>query len=307
MEPYPAHCDDADFLDLPGYPQSREQATAVLLECRTYLLDRFWAGITKSAMLIHKNKKGKESIRDIDTFLSLTYLAQQCTFVPRGSLRGRAKCVAFDGLGRALHVAQDFYSHSNWADGADANRAFGIQNPPGLGGTELADVMNTRLAFDPPAACANRIRHADLNKDNGTIDPRSGTATAAETPRGEVGSNFSAAVSMAIEETKRLWRDFRTTLIEKHGRRRGNLMICAFTRDKPVHRKGSPVRARPLDGLGRRLLRQRDDRSILVDNLSLYPARVVPLPFVVDRFGVVLSEALPGRAQTEQLGASQDY
>ena len=31
-----------------------------------------------------------------------------------------------------------------------------------------------------------------------------------------------------------------------------------------VHRKGSPVRARPLDGLGRRLLRQRDDRSILV-------------------------------------------
>ncbi|MGE3270621.1 MAG: CinY protein, partial [Chloroflexota bacterium] len=36
-----AHCDDADFLDVPGYPQSRAEATRVLQSCINHLRDEF--------------------------------------------------------------------------------------------------------------------------------------------------------------------------------------------------------------------------------------------------------------------------
>ena len=35
-----------------------------------------------------------------------------------GGVSGRAKCDALEGLGRALHGAEDFYSPSNFADEA---------------------------------------------------------------------------------------------------------------------------------------------------------------------------------------------
>ena len=61
------------------------------------------------------------------------------------------------------------------------------------------------------------------------------------------------ALGMAIETTRSPARQHRDPFRSRHP-----VHLLG------VHRKGSPVRARPLDGLGRRLLRQRDDRSILV-------------------------------------------
>ena len=114
------------------------------------------------------------------------------------------------GFGRALHGAQDFYSHSNWADEADPARPIGADNPPGLDLPAPSPVLDLRGSGAPavPAdlttgcfvlrdsvpgvgACERRVTHAGLNKDNGLVDPSTGGATDPTTPRGKVGSNFA--------------------------------------------------------------------------------------------------------------------
>jgi hypothetical protein len=73
-----------------------------------------------------------------------------------------------------------------------------------------------------------------LNKDNGLIDPDTGEATAPTTPRGMVGNDFARAVSGAIEETRRQWRDLRAELAVRYGREDASVMTCALTHDDPV-------------------------------------------------------------------------
>ena len=51
-----------------------------------------------------------------------------------------------EGLGRALHGAQDFYAHSNWADQADPTRPIGDTNPPGLNQPGPSAVLDLRSA-----------------------------------------------------------------------------------------------------------------------------------------------------------------
>jgi hypothetical protein len=55
----------------------------------------------------------------------------------------RAKCQAIEGFGRALHGAQDFYSHSNWTDVADPNKPISLNmilRPAATTRFRLADV-----------------------------------------------------------------------------------------------------------------------------------------------------------------------
>ena len=47
-------------------------------------------------------------------------------------------------FGRALHGAQDFYSHSNWADAADPARPIGADNPPGLNLPAPSPILDLR-------------------------------------------------------------------------------------------------------------------------------------------------------------------
>ncbi len=138
----------------------------------------------------------------------------------------RAKCASLEAFGRALHGAQDFYSHSNWADAADPARPVGADNPPGLNLPAPSPVLDLRGDGTPsvPAglstgcfvlrdsvpgvgACERRITHAGLNKDTGLIDPGTGAATDPTTPRGEVESNFARAVTGATVETRHQWQD----------------------------------------------------------------------------------------------------
>jgi hypothetical protein len=233
------HCDDADFLDVPGYPQTRAAANANLLGCVNHLRMRFRQGIDGAERLFDSD--GELKGPEVD-------LTSDCTFA--GGVAGRAKCNAIEGLGRALHGAQDFYSHSNWADEADPSRPIGITNPKGLnlpGPSPILDLVGTGTPAIPPDlvtgfypgvftdTCprAGRITHACLNKDKVLIDPVSGATSDPQTPRGRVGTNAAKAVAGAIAETRRQWADFRQALVTRYGAELGKRMALAIAQDVP--------------------------------------------------------------------------
>ncbi len=158
-------------------------------------------------------------------------------------------------MGRILHASQDFYSHSNWVDKPDVTRSFGAKNPAGLGQRGAAPWLDLRIAepafpdglisgcfdnisfVDEKRGClygdneAHRVRHGDVNKDTGTIDPEIGIGT---TKRGAMNDNFRHAVEAAIVDSADKWATYRELLIATYGAERGNKMVCALTSDKPM-------------------------------------------------------------------------
>jgi hypothetical protein len=253
-----AHCDNADFLS-GSYPRRREQATVQLVDCVAHLRTRFREGIDIAKDLLD----GQDHI-----VVDEVALNTDCRYF--GDARDRAKCESIEGLGRALHGAQDFYSHSNWADEADPSRPIGPDNPPGLNLPGPSPILDLRGDGSPPVplelttgcyvlrdrvpgvgACEQRITHAALNKDTGIIDRRTGVAIDPTTPRGLVRQNFAKAVTGAVTETRRQWRDFRLELETRYGDKRASLMICVLTHDDPVeHCRGQQARVAPLIILG---------------------------------------------------------
>jgi hypothetical protein len=236
-----AHCDNADFL-AGGYPQSREEATARLLDCIHHLRRRFREAVDSAEGLLDERGQISDSEVDLDT---------DCTLDANDE--HRAKCKTLEGFGRALHGAQDFYSHSNWTDAADRTRPIGPDNPPGLNLPAPAPVLELRGNSTPPApgnlttgcfvlrdsvtgvgACERRVTHAALNKDTGLVDPTTGTASGPTTPRGRVGSDFAKAVAGAIVETRHQWHEFQAAMVSEYGSQRASLMACALTRDDPA-------------------------------------------------------------------------
>lgn len=252
-----AHCDDADFLDSPGYPQSRAEATRVLQECVDHLREEFAEAVVEADDLLD-TEDGKLIIEAHEVVIS-----PNCVFT--GGVPGRAKCNVFEGLGRALHGAQDFYSHSNWADEANAGQPIGINNPPGLNLPAPSPVLDLRGRGPVPVPQAlstgffkspipgqdvcpgedGRITHACLNKDKAQIDPGAGVTVNGvsvpglgnvsdpQTDRGKVGANALKAIAGAVVESRRIWADFRVALGAKYGNERAGLIILALTKDEP--------------------------------------------------------------------------
>jgi hypothetical protein len=237
-----AHCDNADFL-AGGYPRTREQATASLVACVNHLRGRFGEGVASAEGLL--DDQGRVIPDEVN-------FDPECN--PREFEENRAKCASIEGFGRALHGAQDFYAHSNWADEADPTRPTGDDNPPGLNLPGPSPVLDLRSGMSPSVPpdlttgcfvvrdetpgvgeCAQRVTHATLNKDRGLIDPGTGKTTGPTTPRGMVEDNFAKAVSGAIAETRRQWQDFQAELTARYGKEKGELMICAMTHDDPVN------------------------------------------------------------------------
>ena len=247
-----AHCDNADFLD-GGYPRVHDQATASLVACVNHMRTRFAEGVEAALGLL--DEQGQVNPSAVN-------LQPPCR--SHRDSEDRAKCLAMEGLGRALHGAQDFYAHSNWADQADPTRPIGDTNPPGLNQPGPSAVLDLRSA-EPPSVpaelttgcfvvrdqvpgvgeCLRRVTHAALNKDRGLIDPETGKTTDPTTPRGMVEDNFAKAVAGAVVETRRQWTDFQSELTARYGREKGALMICALTHDDPVN----DCRAGPSVGL----------------------------------------------------------
>ncbi|XTI87463.1 hypothetical protein V2W45_1237811, partial [Cenococcum geophilum] len=251
-----AHCDDADFLNIPDYPQSRVAATERLQACVNHLRIRFGQGIRGAGRMVDSDNKLISEEVDLINF-------GQCGFNHRETtddVIDRAKCVALEGLGRALHGTEDFYSHSNWADQADPNRPISVTNPPGLNLRTLASFLDLRATNNissqvPPDlttgcfneaellpnggtgsfGCRNRVIHENLNKDHGIIT-LDGTITAdpVGVPREAVPGNFDRAVLSAISDARERWKNFRDEMTRQHGAEKASLLICALVRDNPA-------------------------------------------------------------------------
>jgi hypothetical protein len=226
-----AHCDRGDHLDVVGYPQSADHAQAALRSCRGWMSDHMDAAVRDAARLLDRQGRIRPDQVTLD-----------CIFV--GGAKGRAKCNVLEDFGVALHTAQDFYAHSNWAGVADSRRPMGLDNPPGLGRNGPAPWMSLRGEASFPAglitgcygtpeakACRGRVMHASLNKDTGEIGLRIGPGTS---PRGKIGANFARAVEAASGDTHDKWDLLRERLVGAYGPTRGRMMACAIARDDPV-------------------------------------------------------------------------
>jgi hypothetical protein len=231
-----AHCDNADYYATAGYPQTQAAAQAQLEACRRGMNANLDAAVRDAAGLLDSNGHVDDS--QIPTFVTCTY----------NGGHGRAKCEVLEDFGLVLHAAQDFYSHSNWVDRAASGGA-SLSNPPGLGNTGRAPWLDLRVAspafpaglitgcFDttsivsPARGCPNHVKHEDLNKDKGQIDPSIGAGT---TSRGMVDHNFAHAVEAAIDDTRDKWATLRERLLSTYGTVRGSRMICAITHDDPA-------------------------------------------------------------------------
>ncbi|KAG7287204.1 hypothetical protein NEMBOFW57_006709 [Staphylotrichum longicolle] len=248
-----AHCDDADFLDVPGYPQNRTQANAKLQACVDHLRRRFRQAVAAvDRLLDERNRVRPDMVRIL--------FAGDCTFAFPGLQHdelGRAKCAAIEGLGRALHGIQDFYSHSNWVDSHDPRHPISISNPPGLGMNGTAPFLDLR-ANSPISAdliprnlttgcfalpdslagsgeCEGRITHHALSKDRGLIFLDGTFGEVEFDPRSEaISSNFHFAVQAAVQHTRETWADLQNEIRHRYGPVVGDLMICSLVRDDPV-------------------------------------------------------------------------
>lgn len=307
-----AHCDEGDYLD-PGiwpkvkrYPRTRSAANKALVACRSFLRSRFNQGLRAAPDML--DAQGRIIPSEVDLGGS------SCTFL--GQLSGRGKCDVYDGFGRALHGVQDFYSHSNWSDARVSGPTVTDRNPPGLANRTSAPLMDFRRAGNTPiparllTGCfskhevylspvdfckvglrrTSRVRHEDVNKDKGDIDPVTGAATNPRTKRGKVGRNFANAVGMAIRDTRRQWSDYRSELIVRYGAQRGNLMICALTRDDPVTSCQGRKVAIVIDSSGSNTTTDPGNRRIAaaqIFNAGLASAAEVGTTGVPDRSAVI--------------------
>ncbi len=239
-----AHCSGGDFYDLRGYPQSAQTAQAVLTECRDYMIDNLHHAVRDARKLV--TSKNKIKSRHVSMTVDCVY---------KGSRHGRAKCNILAHMGRILHASQDFYSHSNWVDVPDYSRAISVDNPPGLGHYGPSPWLNLRASNpvfpmglisgcfdnasyrDESKGClygqsgAHRVRHLDLNKDTGTIDP---IIASGQTGRGEINDNFKRAVEAAIADSADKWATYRELLVLEYGQERAQIMICVLTHDDAV-------------------------------------------------------------------------
>ena len=254
-----AHCDNADFIDIPGYPRTREEATQALQECVDHLRRRFLQAQKAAEQLLDDRKRIRQDMVDFDGILR-----GNCYFAFPGfqlhDLWGRAKCHTIEGLGRALHGVQDFYAHSNWVDRTDESELpIGALNPPGLERNDTAPFLDLRrrgaippeevpknlstgcfvVPDETPGSrtCQERVTHHTLCKDRGIIhlDGSFGDV-GEEQPRSErYRDNFERAVALAVRDSRNVWAALQDELRGHYGQASGDLMICALVRDNPLH------------------------------------------------------------------------
>ncbi|PVI01018.1 hypothetical protein DM02DRAFT_706679 [Periconia macrospinosa] len=247
-----AHCDDADFLDIPGYPVNRAQATTQLQACVDHLRMRFSQAVRGAPRLLNtENVLANEQAVLTDE--------NECDHKWRDeedNTRDKAKCVTLEGFGRALHGIQDFYAHSNWGDLSNTAQSISVQNPPGLNLSHSAPFMDLRAtgsiaeqvpfhlstgcyvlvdSADGKFKCRDRVTHHSMNKDHGIVeldgrfqgDPDG-------VPRNEVQGNFEKAVALAIKTSREQWTNLRSEILREYGAEIGNKMICGLASDNPI-------------------------------------------------------------------------
>ncbi|MFD7907923.1 CinY protein [Kitasatospora sp. NPDC059747] len=237
------HCDNADYLDPRydgGYPRTRGQADAEIIDCIDSSVHNFKRAVAAADRLVDANGH---------VVAAQTSISRACDW---NDQPGRAKCEVLEDLGRGWHQIEDFYAHSNWADHAGPG-AIGVKNPPGLGRTDLpaffsisryssmskADWIKDATGHIPhdlatgcypdrdhtgtASNCAGRVTHDGvLNKDT------------KDTPRSVIDHNFDHAYDLAVKDIARQWKNFEDELQRKYPNNgRAKAMICAITHDHP--------------------------------------------------------------------------
>ena len=227
-----AHCDGGDTLDVKDYPQSAQDAEAVLTGCRDWIFKYLNEAIGLAGDFIGVG--GEVSVSETDMRLN-------CRF--DGSPEAK-KCNVIGAIGLAFHAAQDFYSHSNWND-EPADGPIGLENPPGLGKVGPADWLNPRSAVPFPTGlisgcykgfpeslhCRGRVRHSVLNKDIGAIELRTGKIGRGRSTRGRHDNNFARAVEAAIADSRDKWRYVEEQIVVRYGEVNGPKIVCLLRKD----------------------------------------------------------------------------
>jgi hypothetical protein len=254
--PY-AHCDGADFLDRPSYPQSIIEANSHLQRCAFAGFQRLNAAVEAAGQIVDANGRLRVSETDISDcgFPSATTASTADSKT--------AKCQVVNQFGRTLHAIEDFWSHSNWADVAGPGNV-GVTNPPGLLRTAIPDffrygtnggVANAGQLQIPAGlitgcddssptehvthSCGksgtngDRVKHSVLNKDKGTINPATGAVSGPDTPRGKIAANFAAAVTGARAHVGQTWADLTAAIRARYGGARGDAIVLAISSDTP--------------------------------------------------------------------------
>lgn len=265
LGPFSKHCDDADHYpnwkqQYPGwakYKQSRADANRALAKCIEYYGDQMSDAVDAAGGLVSKN--GRLLPAQADIFSGPKgKITNSCSFPKTGRAKSdRAKCAVINRLGRALHVAEDFYSHTNWVDYPRPGGT-SLRNPWGLGRADLAPFLRYprptgALGGQFPAelisgcddsipvwgglSCFHRIAHGDLNKDQGKIDWRTGGTSGPKTSRGKIvhdgETNFERSVTSARAQTRQTWTDFVAALGVAYGTDRAAVIVKALTDDTP--------------------------------------------------------------------------
>ena len=232
------HCDGGDWLDIHGYPQTREAAQAALVACRNWMIQKLNDAVRDAGKLVNDENNVRQS-----------QILLPCTFQPE--VKENAKCTVLADFGMLLHASQDFYAHTNWVDHADSVQPTGPANVPGLAKEGRASWIDLRKDTPFPGglisgcfenapeekycnygAGLSRAKRLTLNKDMGTIDPEIGKGT---TPRGLVDDNFARAVAAAIDDTRDKWATLEEQLASTYGDGPGARMACVLTHDRPLN------------------------------------------------------------------------
>ena len=232
------HCDGGDWLDIHGYPQTREAAQAALVACRNWMIQKLNDAVRDAGKLVNDENNVRQS-----------QILLPCTFQPE--VKENAKCTVLADFGMLLHASQDFYAHTNWVDHADPMQPIGPANVPGLAQTGRAPWIDLRKDTPFPGglisgcfenapeekycnygAGLSRAKRLTLNKDMGAIDPQIGRGT---TPRGLIDDNFARAVEAAIDDTRDKWATLEEHLASTYGDGPGARMACVLTHDRPLN------------------------------------------------------------------------
>jgi hypothetical protein len=234
------HCDDADYnvVGAKNYPQTQQQAQQRLVDCITQAQQRLSSAVDFASGLLSNGAINAQAGR-ADVSCNLPIGIRDADHA--------AKCSVINQLGRALHTAEDFWSHSNWADVADSSKPISSTNPPGLGRSDVPPYFsypaagnwqfpaNLVTGYDDSGLtkCGDRICHSILSKDNGNIDPNTGATNSPTTARGKVANNFQRAVTGARGQVVATWNSFVAGLRATYGAGPAALMVRALTNDTP--------------------------------------------------------------------------
>ncbi len=257
-----AHCDNADawFPQSQGpfgsYPRSFGQRATGLSDC-LHLLQRYvGVAVEQAGLLVKSDGQLDAPQSDLSEDCNVDY--DPDLHPDKTHDRGWAKCNALIAFGRALHITEDFFSHSNWIDlnpdSLDIKNPQGLHNdlqnvPSALGyprsDTEIAAFIDqTQVITGAFPNGANRVTHDDyLNKDEGkgTINWTTG-----QIPLGDkghsvrsaagsdgAGDNFQRAAKGAAYAAASLWADYRAGIFDRYGTDRGAKIWDALRENTP--------------------------------------------------------------------------